>query len=201
MFIFDVLAHSFFDYIIYGFLLMGVGSFLMSKRLGLVLGLGDYSYVIKPISILIVMASVFLLGASYATKHHNEEISKFKDQIRIAEEKSQNTNIIIQTDVIEKIKIVKETTNANIQYIDRIVTQYDNLCTLSNATISLHNSSSQNEVSGSTGSPNEGTSDVKASDLIRTVTENYGTYYEVREQLLGWQRWYREQRKIHDTVK
>jgi len=72
---------------------------------------------------------------------------------------------------------------------------------LSNAAIVLHDSASKNVVSPSTGAAVEGTSNVKASDLIRTVTDNYGTYYQVREQLLGWQEWYKEQKKVYEGVK
>lgn len=39
----------------------------------------------------------------------------------------------------------------------------------------------------------------KASDLLITVVENYGTYYEVREKLLAWQQWYAEQKKIFEN--
>lgn len=195
MFILDLITYRYFDYIIYGLLLIGVFSFIMSKALGV------YAYIAKPISALVVVASVFVLGTIYSQKAYNAEIERFRERVRVAEENSQKTNIEIQTRVVERVKVVKETTNANIQYIDRVVTKYDNLCTLSNAVISVHNSASQNEVSRSTGSSIEGTSNVKVSDLIRTVTENYGTYYEVREQLLGWQQWYREQRKIHEGIR
>lgn len=39
----------------------------------------------------------------------------------------------------------------------------------------------------------------KASGLLITVVENYGTYYEVREKLLAWQQWYAEQKKIFEN--
>ena len=54
---------------------------------------------------------------------------------------------------------------------------------------------------GSTGKSIEGASDVKVSDLLRTVTENYGIYYQAREQVIGWQMWYSEQKKIYESVK
>lgn len=195
MFILDLLAYKYFDYIIYGLLLIGVFSFVMSKSLGV------YAYIARPVSALIIVASVFALGTIYSHKIYDAEIERFRERVRVAEETSQKVNVEIQTRFVERVKVVKENTNANIQYIDRVVTKYDNICTLSNAAISVHNSASQNEISRSTGSFNEGTSNVKVSDLIRTVTENYGTYYEVREQLLGWQQWYREQRKIHESVR
>ena len=87
------------------------------------------------------------------------------------------------------------------QVIEKVVTKYDNQCTLSNAAIVLHNSASQNVVAPSSGPAVEGTSNVKASELLRAVTENYGTYYQIREQLLGWQEWYNEQKKIYESVK
>lgn len=195
MFIFNILTNYYFEYIVYGLILIGIAGYFFSK------GLGVYAYIAKPIFTLIVVASVFLSGTIYSHKIYNAEVERFREQVRVAEENSQKVNVQIQTRVVERVKVVKETTNANIQYIDRIVTQYDNLCTLSNAAIGLHNSASQNEVSRSSGNTDEGTSNVKASDLLRTVTENYGTYYEVREQLLGWQQWYREQRKIHESIR
>jgi len=85
--------------------------------------------------------------------------------------------------------------------VEKIVTKYDNICTLSNAAIVLHNSASQNVLAPSSGTTVEGTSDVKASELIRTVTENYGLYYQTREQVIGWQMWYSEQKKIFENVK
>lgn len=38
------------------------------------------------------------------------------------------------------------------------------------------------------------------SDILENVNENYGTYYEVREKLLGWQYWYKKQKEIYDKI-
>jgi ABC-type Na+ efflux pump permease subunit len=195
MFILDIMLYKYAYYLIYGFLAVGVASFFLSKYAGI------YDFVTRIISLVIICCSLFILGTMQASKKYAEEIARYKQQIELAEKESRETNVVIQTRVVEKIKYVRENTNANIQYIDRVVTQYDNLCTLSNSAIRVHNSASQNEVSRSAGNSDEGTSNVKASELIRTVTENYGTYYEVREQLLGWQQWYREQRRIHESVR
>ena len=124
-----------------------------------------------------------------------------EEKLKIAETKSKEVNTVIQTKIVEKIKVVKETTDANVQVVEKIVTKYDNICTLSNAAIVLHDSASQNTVSPSTGSSIEGTSNVKASELLTRITENYGLYYQVREQVLGWQLWYNEQKKIFEDIK
>jgi hypothetical protein len=129
------------------------------------------------------------------------KVSQMEEKLKIAETKSKEVNTVIQTKIVEKIKVVKETTDANVQVVEKIVTKYDNICTLSNAAIVLHDSASQNTVSPSTGSSVEGTSNVKASELLTRVTENYGLYYQVREQVLGWQLWYNEQKKIFEDIK
>jgi hypothetical protein len=41
---------------------------------------------------------------------------------------------------------------------------------------------------------------VKASELLSTVAENYGTYYELSEQLKMWQEWYRSKKLIFESV-
>lgn len=181
--------------IAHGLLLFGVICLFASRYAGV------YRVIAKPISIVILALALFLQGNFYALKNYNKEIQKYKQKIKDAEEKFGVVNTVIETKVVEKIKVVKEKTDANIQIVEKIVTKYDNMCTLSNAAISLHNAASQNAVSPSTGSIVEGTSNAKISELLTTVTENYGTYYQMREQLLGWQEWYKEQRKIYESVK
>lgn len=39
------------------------------------------------------------------------------------------------------------------------------------------------------------------SDILDNASENYGSYYELRERYLAWQDWYRQQKKIYEDVK
>jgi hypothetical protein len=174
---------------------VGIASYFASRFAGL------YKVFVAPIAIGVFAVGVFLEGVVYSSSGLLKQIGELQDKARRAEQQSQQVNTVIQTKVVERVKVVREKTDANVQVVEKIVTKYDNMCTLSNAAISVHDSASQNQVSRSTGSVVEGTSDVKASELIKTVTENYGTYYQMREQLLGWQQWYKEQRKIYEDVK
>lgn len=195
MFLIDFLISKYSPLIAHGLLFFGVICLFASRYAGV------YRIIATPISVVILALALFMQGNFYAMKNYNKEIMEYKEKIKKAEEKSANTNTVIQTKVVEKIKVVKEKTDANVQVIEKVVTKYDNMCTLSNAAISLHNAASQNAVSPGTGSTVEGTSNAKVSELLTTVTENYGTYYQIREQLLGWQEWYKEQRKIYESVK
>jgi hypothetical protein len=55
--------------------------------------------------------------------------------------------------------------------------------------------------SSGAGSADGTASNVKASELLATIVDNYGTYYEMRERLLAWQDWYTKQKHIFETIK
>ena len=183
------------QWIIHGIVLLGLFGFIYSHFVPI------YGKIISPIAILILVLGVYCEGGYFVEKEWRSKVEDMEKKVAEAEEKSAVVNTIVQTKIVEKIKIVREITNANVQVVEKIVTKYDNICTLSNAAIVLHNSASQNVLAPSSGTIVEGTSDVKASELVRTVTENYGLYYQTREQVIGWQMWYSEQKKIFENVK
>jgi len=43
--------------------------------------------------------------------------------------------------------------------------------------------------------------EVKLSELIETVTKNYGKYHECAAVNSAWQEWYNEQKKVFDEIK
>jgi hypothetical protein len=195
MLLLDIIVGDKTPWIAHGVVVFGVLVYLLARFAG------AYKIFIVPVALAIVCLGLFFEGMLYGTKQYRAKVAEYEAKVKEAEQKSAEVNTVIQTKVVEKIKVVKENTNANVQIIEKVVTKYDNLCTLSNAAVVLHNSASQNVVAPSSGPTVEGTSNVKASELIRTVTENYGTYYQMREQLLGWQEWYKEQKKIYESVK
>jgi hypothetical protein len=65
----------------------------------------------------------------------------------------------------------------------------------------LHDSASRNEVPERAAATDGTPSGVEASRLLDRVVENYGACHENAEKLRGWQEWYREQKKIFESVK
>ncbi len=195
MLLFNLISSSIIIWLAHLLLLAGIALYVLGTFAA------AYKAAVRTLAVVLIVAGAFLEGNLYGTKGYMARVADLQEQIKQAESKSAEVNTVIQTKFIDRVRVVRENTNDNIRIVENVVTQYDNSCSLSNAAISVHDSASQNVVAPSSGPAVEGTSNVKASDLIRTVTENYSTYYEVREQLLGWQQWYREQRKIHDSVK
>jgi hypothetical protein len=162
---------------------------------------GVYKPFIRVAAIVVALFGIYFEGGYMTEKEWRARVQELEDKVKVAEEKSAEVNTVIEKQYVDRVKVIKETANANIQYVDRVVAKYDNLCTVSNAAVLLHDSASRNEVARSTIGLDEGTSSLKISDILSTVTDNYATYYQVREQVLGWQQWYKEQKKIFESVK
>jgi hypothetical protein len=131
-----------------------------------------------------------------------ERVAELEAKVKVAEEKSQQVNTVIETKIVEKIKIVKENVYVNREIIKEVAgKQLDAQCTLPKSTIVLHDSASRNEVAGRAESTDGTPSGVEASRLLDRVVENYGSCHENAEKLKMWQEWYREQKKIFESVK
>ena len=145
----------------------------------------------------LVIAAYFYGGVSY-----REQIAEMKQRIRIAEEKSQQVNTVIETKIIEKVKVVKENVYITREIVrDTAGRQLDTQCSLPQSTVSLHDSASGNEIPNRAAAVDGTPSGIEASRLLDRVIENYGACHENAEKLKAWQEWYREQKTIFDSIK
>lgn len=188
----------FFTYLI---LMVGVGCYIGSKLLVWLPPIYKFKLGIELVGVLMFAAGAYLYGGRVVEQIWQLRVKDLEAKLVVAETKSKEINTIIQTKVITKIKVIKETVYANKEIIKEVVgKQLDAKCELPVSTVVLHDSASKNEVSRGPGSTDGTPSNVKASDLLGTVVENYGTYYEIREKLIGWQTWYKEQKKIFEEA-
>lgn len=168
-------------------LIIGIGASLVNSRNSHIIGL------------ILIAGSCWHLGGVSNEAIWRARVAEMEAKVVAAELKSADANKEVVTQVVTKIKIIKEKTKANVEYITKYVAKdLDASCTLTNASIMLSNSASQDEVPGSSSGVTQGTSEVKASEFLATVTENYGTYYQLVEQVKGWQAWYYKQKKIFE---
>ena len=183
-------------------LTLGIVGIIAGFILGFIPFINQYKLPIQVISIILTVLGVWYEGGIAKDHEYKLRIAELEKKVAIAEEKSKTANEAIQHRVKEKIKVVKQNVYLTKEIIKEVAgPQIDAVCTLPKSAVSLHNSASRNEVPGGADSTNGSPSDVKASALLDTVVENYGTCYELREKLLGWQLWYTEQKKIFESVK
>jgi hypothetical protein len=158
-----------------------------------------YNLPLKFAALVLCVFGVYLEGSISNQESWQAKIAEEQIKVAQAEAKSAEVNTVVVTKILTKTIKIKDDTNANQQYIaQNVAKDLDSNCKLTNAAVVLVNAASKEEVPGSTGGVAQGTSDVKASDFLSTVNENYGTYYQVVEQVKGWQEWYRKQKKIFE---
>jgi hypothetical protein len=157
-----------------------------------------YTSPIKIVSIVMLVIGIWFEGGISNNDAWLAKVKEMELKVAKAEAQSAETNTKLAYEINVKNKIIKENSNANSKAITKYVTDE---CKLSNAAVSLHNSSSKNEVPSSTIGTITGTSNFKTVDLITTVNENYGTYYELVNTVKGWQKWYNDQKQIFESVK
>jgi hypothetical protein len=175
----------------------GVILYVASKLVSWIPLMGQYRFPAELAGVVaLVIAAYFYGGVSY-----REQIAEMKQRVQIAEEKSQQVNTVIETKIIEKIKVVKENVYITREIVKEVAgKQLDAQCSLPQSTISLHDSASRNEVPQRAAATDGTPSGIEASRLLDRVIENYGACYENTEKLKAWQEWYSNQRKIYESI-
>jgi predicted metal-dependent RNase len=179
---------------------------------------------LQPYTLLIkILIAGLILGTAFFFGHHMNEqkwldrVKEMEQKVAVAEQKSHEVNTVVETKIVEKIKLIKENKDANKETAKLISKQLNDSCSMPQSTVMLINSASQNEVARSAvivdgSTSNVGTSEtevtvtgtkeppivIRASDVLETVVENYAKCNEFREKIISWQEWYRQQKKIFE---
>jgi hypothetical protein len=106
---------------------------------------GNYVKVLQPVGIVLLVLGVWLRGGYDTEMAWRDKVAKLEEQVKIAEQKSQETNTVIQEKVVEKTKVIKGKTEYITQYIDKEViknqeiVKYIENCPVPKEIINIHN--------------------------------------------------------------
>ena len=188
------------DWVFHIIIFLGISSLIASAILKRLPTLHTYSFITYFAGLVLIVSGVWFEGGLNEKSNWEQRVKELETKVQVAEAKSQQVNTVIETQIVERVKIVKDTKNANKETAKLIARQLDDRCVVPESTVMLINSASQNEVARSASSTDGTASNVRASEVVETVVENYGRYNELREKIIGWQKWYLEQKKIFEEV-
>ena len=198
----SLIPDTLFIWIYYIMLTLGVGLYIVSKLVKWLPMMGQYKLPAELVGVVLLVVGAYFYGGHGVQQAWLARVQELEAKVKIAEEKSQQVNTVIETRVVTKIKVVKENVYVNREIIKEVAgKQLDASCSLPKSTISLHDSASRNEVAERAAATDGTPSEVKASQLLDRVVENYGSCHENAAKLEAWQEWYREQKKIFESVK
>ena len=198
----SLIPDTLFIWIYYIMLTLGVGLYIASKLVKWLPMMGQYKLPAELVGVVLLVVGAYFYGGHSVQSAWLARVAELEAKVKIAEEKSQQVNTVIETKIVTKIKVVKENVYVNREIIKEVAgKQLDAQCTLPKSTVSLHDSASRNEVPERAAAVDGTPSGVEASRLLDTVVENYGACHENAEKLRAWQEWYRDQKKIFESVK
>ena len=193
---------SIFILIYYIMLSVGMVLYIASKLVRWIPMMGQYKLPAELVGVVLLIVGAYFYGGHGVQSAWLARVAELEAKVKVAEEKSQQVNTVIETKIVTKIKVVKENVYVNREIIKEVAgKQLDAQCTLPKSTVSLHDSASRNEVPERAAATDGTPSGVEASRLLDRVVENYGACNENAEKLRMWQEWYREQKKIFESVK
>jgi hypothetical protein len=198
---FSLLPDSIFVMLTYVIFAAGLLLYIASKLVKWIPIMMQYRMPAELVGVVCLCIGAYFFGWRGNEEHWLARIKELEEKVQIAESKSREVNTIIETKIVTKIKVVKETVYANKEIIREVAgAQLDSQCSLPRSSVVLHDSASRNEVARGAESVDGTPSDIKASALLSTVVENYGSCNENIEKLKAWQEWYRTQKQIFESV-
>jgi hypothetical protein len=116
-----LLPDSLLMWIFYACFFAGIALILASWFVSFIPLINRYRFPTQIVGILAYGLGAFLLGGHGIEMAWRERVAELEKKVAEAEIKSQQVNTVIQTKIVEKVKVVREKGQQQIEYIDRVV--------------------------------------------------------------------------------
>lgn len=106
---------------------------------------GNYVRILKPIGVVLLVLGVWLRGGYDVEMAWRDRVAKLEEQVKIAEQKSQETNTVIEKQIVEKTKVIQGKTEYITKYVDREVVKKEEIikyieqCPVPKEIVDIHN--------------------------------------------------------------
>ena len=110
---------------------------------------GKYAGILKPIGIVILVLGVWLRGGYDVEMSWRAKVAEAEARVAAAEQKSQETNTVIEQKVVEKTKVIQGKTEYITRYLDREVVKKEEIikyienCPVPKEIIDIHNQAAE----------------------------------------------------------
>ena len=106
---------------------------------------GNYVKILQPVGIVLLVLGVWLRGGYDTEMAWRAKVAEAEARVAAAEQKSQETNNVIEQKIVEKTKVIKGKTEYITQYLDREVVKKEEIikyieqCPVPKEIIDIHN--------------------------------------------------------------
>jgi hypothetical protein len=110
---------------------------------------GNYVKILQPVGIILLVLGVWLRGGYDTEMAWRAKVAEAEARVAAAEQKSQETNTVIEQKIVEKTKVIKGKTEYITQYLDREVVKKEEIikyieqCPVPKEIIDIHNQAAE----------------------------------------------------------
>jgi hypothetical protein len=148
MWMFNFIPDSWLIWLTYSMLTVGVVLYIASKLISWIPMIKNYKIPMELVGIILYGASAYFLGGFSNEEKWQQRIKELEEQIRVAEEKSQQVNTVIKEKIVYRTKVIKQKETVYVDKIKEIAKEVDAKCEVDPRVIELLNEASENPVKG-----------------------------------------------------
>ena len=129
------------------FLILIINALLVVGLIGMVMGfigsripfVGTYATIIKIVSILLFCVGLYWKGGYSVEQDWRQRVAELEEKVKDAEEKSRQTNVVIETKYRDRVKTITEVRERIVEKIKEREKIIDAKCELDPAVVSILN--------------------------------------------------------------
>jgi len=143
--IFDLLPDAFLNWFYWAIIVAGITGVLAGWLGKWIPFYGNYVKILQPVGIVLLVLGVWLRGGYDTEMAWRVKVAEAEARVAVAEQKSQETNTVIEKQIVEKTKVIKGKTEYITQYLDREVVKKEEIikyieqCPVPKEIIDIHN--------------------------------------------------------------
>jgi hypothetical protein len=99
----------------------GVLAIVASYFLGRIPFVSQYKIPLRVGGVVAVLIGVYFYGVIANEAKWQAKIKELEEKVAVAEAKSADTNTVVKTEIVEKVKVIKQKAEKQIEYVDRVV--------------------------------------------------------------------------------
>jgi len=139
----SLIPDSIFVWITYILMIVGAVLYVASKLVKWIPLMGQYKLPAELIGVAVLLAGVYLFGGYGVEMSWREKVRELQEKLKIAEEKSQQVNTVIQEKIVYRTKVIKEKETVYVDRIKEIAKEVDAKCEVDPRVIDALNKASE----------------------------------------------------------
>ncbi len=127
---------------------IGVLLYITSKLIKWIPMISSYKFPVEIIGVVLFVIGAYVFG-SYGTEMvWRERVREFEEKVKLAEEKSQKVNTVIQEKIVYRTKVIKEKETVYVDRIKEIAKEVDAKCEVDPRVVEALNNASEDPTKG-----------------------------------------------------